>query len=214
MGRMKKHEEGEGAWLVSYADMMTLLVGFFVMLMSFSKIDSEAYEKVKQATSKMFGGEYVQPQENLVKNLQTIIAETSLQEEVSFKQTDTGAEFSFPGGLFFDQGEIDLRPEAKKVLEKLVPVIMAQARGYGVVIEGHTDSVPVKGARGIATNWELSSLRACTVLRLFEANGFDRRHLKAIGWGDTRPAADSGPDEERQAKNRRVVIKVLRDFED
>ncbi len=217
MGHKKKGGEDEGAWLVSYADMMTLLVGFFVMLMSFSKIDNTAFEKVKQATSESFGGDYQQPQEKLVKNVKEVLADNKALDEVNFEQTDSGAEISFRGGLFFSTGSIELRPEAKKILRGLVPVIMKQAAGYGVVIEGHTDSVPLKGTKSIATNWELSSLRACTVLRLFEESGFDRKHLKAIGWGDTRPVPDdkhvSREPAEVHARNRRVVIKILKDFE-
>ncbi len=216
--RPKKHEEGDGAWLVSYADVMTLLVGFFVMLMSFSKIDMESFEMMKKETSKMFGGDYKQPQNTLVLNLKDVIDSGNLKEHVQFKQTDTLAELSFPGGLFFDVGSIELRREARDLLNKLVPVVMKEARGYAVIIEGHTDSVPLRAHRGIATNWELSSLRACTVLRLFEDLGFNRKNLQAIGWGDTRQIISekgiSGDElEVRQASNRRVVIKIIKEFE-
>lgn len=218
MGNAKKHDEGEGAWLISYADVMTLLVGFFVMLMSFSKIDMEKFESMKRETSKSLGGEYKQPQQKLVLNLQRVLAEANLQDKVEIKQTETLAELSFPGGLFFDTGSIHLRAEAKSLLNKLVPVVLEEARGHSVIIEGHTDSVPLRSGQDIATNWELSSLRACTVLRMFESLGFNRKNLQAIGWGDTRPvvpesSANPVSVESRQARNRRVVIKIVNDFQ-
>ncbi len=214
----KKKEEGEGLWLVSYADMMTLLVGFFVMLMSYAKIDYKKYEQLKKETTKMFGGRYRDPYENLANQLQEKVKDMGLKDQVAFNQTERGVEISFKGGLFFDSGSVTLRDEAEKLLENLMPVIRKQAAGFAIVVEGHTDDQPISGGV-LASNWELSSVRACTVTRLFEQQHFDRTRLKAIGWADTRPLlpnedAKGQPLDANRAANRRVVIKILRDFED
>lgn len=207
-------EEGEGNWLVSYADMMTLLVGFFVMLQSFSKPDTQLFEKIKQETTKVFGGEYQMPYEKLHKNLEDTIKAENLSDQVKFEVTEEGIVITFRGALFFDSGSVDLKTQASELLEKLVPKIKQQAEMFNIVIEGHTDDVPIHNGL-LKSNWELSSLRACTVLRFFEESGFDKAKLSAIGWGDTKPLFKNrdeagNPIGQNQSQNRRVVVRILK----
>ncbi|KYG61429.1 hypothetical protein AZI86_17090 [Bdellovibrio bacteriovorus] len=211
-------EEGEGSWLVSYADMMTLLVGFFVVLQSFSKIDSSSFEKVKKETTQLFGGEYQMPFEDLKKQLEEVVKKMNAGDQVVFTQTEEGIEITFRGALFFETGSYELRSEAIRLLTDLIPVISEKAKDFGIVVEGHTDSRPLLTDGPVATNWELSSIRACRVLRLFLEKGFAASKIKALGWGDTRSiASDKNPDgswnEFNQAQNRRVVVKILKNFE-
>jgi chemotaxis protein MotB len=212
-----KNEESESNWLVSYADMMTLLVGFFIMLQSFSKVDATQFEQVKKAATKVFGGEYKIPFESLTSKLKSVVEKQKLTDQVLFHQTDEGLEITFRGALFFDSGSANLKTEATTLLNSLIPAISENAKTFGIVVEGHTDNRPVNG--GIfASNWELSSVRACSVLRLFEQKGFDPNRLKALGWGERRPIVPNEDDKnsplpENQAQNRRVVIKILRNFE-
>ena len=170
----KKHieiEESESNWLVSYADMMTLLVGFFAMLLAFSKIDSVAFEKIKKETTKIFGGEYQIPFEKLSEKLKEVLAKSNLTDQVVLTETDKGIDVTFKGSLFFASGSAELLPKAKGVLLELLPVIQSEAKGFGILVEGHTDNVPITSEK-FASNWELSSVRACTVVRLFEEKGF------------------------------------------
>jgi chemotaxis protein MotB len=211
-------DEGEGNWLVSYADMMTLLVGFFVVLQSFSKIDAQAFEQVKKETTKLFGGEYQVPFEDVTKDLRKVVEDLKVADQVLFSQTDDGVEITFRGALFFDPGAFELRPEALKLLSELIPVISNKAKDFGIVVEGHTDNTPLTAKGALSTNWELSSVRACRVLRLFEERGFQSNRMKALGWGATRPlvqedGASGAQLAELQSQNRRVVIKILKDFE-
>lgn len=211
------HEAGgEEAWLISYADLMTLLVGFFIVLQSFSKIDSSAFEEIKKETVKLFGGEYKMPFAELSKDLEQVVKDRKLEEQVLFHRTPEGVEITFRGALFFESGSWLLRDEAVNLLDQLIPVISAKAKGFGIVVEGHTDSAPLNASKEnpVGSNWELSSIRACQVLRLFESRGFESKNLQALGWGATRPIVDDrdangNPIPERQAQNRRVIIKVL-----
>jgi chemotaxis protein MotB len=211
------HEEGEGSWLVSYADMMTLLVGFFVMLFSFSKIDSGEFEKVKKETTKVFGGEYQKPFEKLSNELKRVIEEQKLGDQVFMQESETGILLTFRGALFFDSASADLREQASGLLEKLVPTIANNSQDMGIIVEGHTDDRPIV-SKIFASNWELSSVRACTVLRFFLEKGFNPDRIKAIGYGDRRPVlpntdkqGKSLPD--NQSQNRRVVIQILKNFD-
>ncbi len=210
-----KVEEGEGSWLVSYADMMTLLLGFFIMLQSFSKVDASNFEKVKQEAIKVFGGEYEVPYEDMSKRIEEQIAEAKISDQVMFNQNDAGVEINFRGALFFDLGSAELRDEARELLSKIIPIVAEKSKDFGITIEGHTDDIPIKSDR-FASNWELSSVRACSVLRLFEEMGFPRDRIKAAGFADTKPTFPNRDENgeslpENQAQNRRVVIKILRD---
>ena len=200
--------EGEEIWLISYADMVTLLLGFFVLLLSFSTIDMSKLEKVKQSTTEVFGGEYKVPFEDLTNALKQQVAQAGMTNQVMFKQTEDGIEVSFRGALFFDSASVDLRPQAQSLMQQVIPVIQQQAGRMGIVIEGHTDNVAVKSGP-FASNWELSSVRACSVLRMFEEAGFDKKTLQAIGWGDTRPITDNESPEGR-SQNRRVVVRIVK----
>lgn len=209
-------ESSEGNWLVSYADMMTLLVGFFVLLLSFSKLDATQFEKIKKETTKVFGGEYKMPFEDLGKNLKKVIDKSKLSNQVYVKETDEGIEITFRGALFFESGSTILKEEAKNLMSQLIPEISSNAKDFGITVEGHTDNKPLSGG-AFPSNWELSSVRACTVLRMFQEQGFDPHKLKAIGWGEQKPifpnADEAGnPIPQNQAQNRRVVIKIIRDF--
>lgn len=206
------------SWLISYADLMTLLVGFFIVLQSFSKIDAESFEQVKKETTKLFGGQYHIPFEGLSSDMKKVVEDLKVGDQVLFSQTDQGVEITFKGALFFDSGSVELRPEATALMDSLIPVISEKAKDFGIVVEGHTDSTPLSRHGPVASNWELSSVRACRILRMFEEKGFAPSKMKALGWGDTRPIVSNAdeygnPIPANQAQNRRVVIKILKDVE-
>ncbi len=211
------HAEENEQWLVSYADMMTLLVGFFVMLQSFSKVDDKLFEQIKKETTMVFGGEYKIPFEKLQDSLKAAIAKQGLADQVAIEKVENGIVLNFRGALFFDSGSTQLKDSGAKLMKEIIPVVAKEADGFGIIVEGHTDNVPISG--GVyPSNWELSSVRACTVLRLFESSGFDRNRLKAIGWGDSKPLIKNEDNRgiasvENQAQNRRVVIKVLKNMD-
>ena len=179
---------GEELWLVSYADMMTLLCGFFLILLSFSKVDDNKFEKMKEAASKVFGGEYQKPFAELSKSVRQVIDRLGLGDQVTINENEKGVELSFRGGFFFESASTQLRLPATELLSVLVPELKKSENEFHFKIEGHTDSLPVR-MKEIPSNWELSSVRACTVLRIFEAAGFPKSRLKAVGYADTQPVA-------------------------
>ena len=211
----KSHEEAESElWLISYADLMTLLVGFFAMILSFSKIDANQYEKMKKATTQMFGGEYKIPHEQILKQIEELLKKENLTDQVVMNPNDKGIDVTFRGALFFDSGSAELKPEALLLMEKLIPILKDSAGQYSIVIEGHTDDNAINSSI-FPSNWELSSYRASSVLRLLEKQGFAKERLKAVGWGDTRPILPNRnpaglPVPENQNQNRRVVLKIMK----
>lgn len=209
-----KVEEGEGPWLVSYADLMTLLMGFFALMLSFSKFDENKFDMVREESSKLFGGEYVKPFEDLKRELQLVIEAKGLADQVTIEANTKGVGITFRGTVFFDIGLVNPRSEAVGLIKELVPVIKKEAEGFYILTEGHTDDTPITQGV-ISSNWELSALRASSIIRIFESAGFDRAKLMAIGWSDTKPlvenrTAEGEPIFENQSQNRRVVIQILR----
>lgn len=212
-GRHAEHqEEGEGNWLVSYADMMTLLVGFFVILLSFSTVDQEKFEAAKLSVVKEFGGLYEKPYEEMGKRIQAEITKHGLGSEVLIKVLPDGVEISFMGTVFFQSGSADLKPEGSSILNSIFPVIKNEKAEFDITIEGHTDDNPIIGGL-FKDNFELSSIRACRVLDRFLKEGFKKERMTAVGFGDARPVLrnrdeQGNPIPENQSQNRRVVIKL------
>lgn len=209
----KKGEEGEGPWLVSYADLMTLLMGFFALIASFSKPDQKEFEKVKQAASQYFGGEYQEPYKKLEENLKRVVKENKLSDQVKISSDAEGVVLTFTGSLFFDSGQFEVKDTAKPVLDKMADAIKKDSAKYHALIEGHTDDRPISHPI-IASNWELSGIRASRIALLFEAKGFSKSQLHILGLGETKPIApnsnpDGTPNLENQTKNRRVIIRVF-----
>jgi chemotaxis protein MotB len=210
------HEEGgEGNWLVSYADMMTLLVGFFVILLSFSTVDNEKLEGMRKAITLEFGGNYQVPYGDMSERIREAIKKLGLGDQFIIKQTDLGIEISFMGTVFFDTGSANIKSGAQDLLKTLIPVIKKENGEFDITVEGHTDDVPIGSGLPFRNNWELSSVRACRVLEKFADAGFSKAHLTAVGFGDAKPIVpnrDSAgkPIPLNQSQNRRVVIKLLK----
>ncbi len=209
-----ENEDTESNWLISYADLMTLLFGFFVMLMSFSKIDVEVYEKARRETTTFFGGEYKLPMQKVQAELAANIQKEQLADQVHLDLDVKGVTVTFRGALFFETGSADLRSEAQMLIRKILPVIKRQGPDVMVIVEGHTDDNPINDKR-FPSNWELSSYRASSVLRFLEEVGLPKTHLRAIGFGETMPAfpnrdAAGKAIPENQSQNRRVVLRIIR----
>jgi chemotaxis protein MotB len=206
---------GEGNWLISYADMMTLLVGFFVILLSFSRIDAGQLEELKKSATREFGGIYQMPYGDISDRIKSELNKLGLDDQFFIKQTDLGVEISFIGTVFFATGLADLKPQGRELLGQLVPIVKAEAHNFNIVIEGHTDDVPLTSGSQFKNNWELSSIRACRVLEAFEKSGVPKMQLTALGFGEARPVVanrDSAGNaiSVNQSQNRRVVIKLLK----
>lgn len=212
----KKAEEGEGPWLVSYADLMTLLMGFFALVASFSKPDAKEFDKVAASASKYFGGEYKAPYEKLNTSLMKFVKENHLEDKVQIEMTPDGVTMTFSGTLFFDSGEFVVRPDGANLLNKMIPEIRKETTKFNIMIEGHTDDAPIRHPI-IASNWELSGIRAARIAQFFEGNNFAREQLTILGWGETKPLGpntnnDGTPNLENRAKNRRVVIRIFKEL--
>ena len=211
------HSDGghdESNWLVSYADMMTLLCGFFIMLFSMAKLEDAKYDSFKESIVKQFGGEYVSQTKELAKFATQIVQELGLE---STKSDFNGVSIVFESTVFFQTLSADVSPQGKAILSDIIKKVFERqkvnAKTYKIVVEGHTDGRPIIG--GIyPSNWELSGARAARVVRMFLDQGFSPKQLTAIGYADTHPQIDARTytgiwDDKALAKNRRVVLRIL-----
>lgn len=206
--------ESDSNWIVSYADMMTLLVGFFALLYSFAEIDKSKFEKIRAAVTQQFGGKFETPFDDIFESLLVMIENADLKNKVKVQKDAVGLTIVFQGELFFDSGSTDIRPTARSTLASIIDLLKKRAAGYPIFVEGHTDDNPIASPQ-FPSNWELSAGRASRVVRIFEEFGFDRKQLSAQGFSDTKPVfpnrdAQNNAVPENQARNRRVVIRVSR----
>jgi len=178
------------AWLFPYADLMTELVCFFVILYALSAALNPDVQAAKEAVEQMMeqgemAGDVTMDSEGL---------KISLQEQGEMSQ--------------FKSGYAEMTPRMESILDKLAPTLEKLAyKNHEILIEGHTDNVPIHNDY-FWSNWELASSRATTVLEyLIDKKRFPAGCLGAIGYGAQRPIAENSTDAGR-SKNRRVVFFV------
>lgn len=177
------------AWLVNYADLMTELVCFFVILYALSAALNKDVQKAKQEVEKMIDQKQVQGEVKLDKDGLKI----TLEEQGK--------------NVFFESGSAELTPAMEGLLVKIAPVLKDLVKKHEVVIEGHTDTVGIKNDLYLS-NWELSTARATTVVEhMISQHGFPPTQMAASGYGEFRPAVPNDTPENR-SKNRRVVFFV------
>lgn len=214
-------DEDEG-WLVTYADAITLLMAFFVMLVSFSRVELPLFEEVQAGIKESLVGaqDPERPMMDLQFQLSDALADIAeLPAEASAVGfDDRGVVIDFASGAFFRRGSVELSAVGRIVLDRVRAALREEPYDrYFVEIEGHTDDVP-PGGDVFPSNWELSAAQAASVTRFLIARGMAATRLKAAGYADTRPKLPNRnlagePIPANQAANRRIVIRLLPNFD-
>lgn len=211
----EEHTEGE-IWLITYADMVTLLLALFIIIASISEIDPVKLEMITDQLRKGAGQteSRKKPLDQVLKTLKQIAADNHFSDQLDISSDPRGLKVEFSSSVFFKSGDGELQPAARPILEKVALALSAISHdGYRLYVEGHTDNVPIMGGR-YASNWELSTARSTNVLRFFIEKGIDPKVLAASGFADTLPKVpnkvNGHDDPHAQSKNRRVVIKVYK----
>jgi len=212
----EEHLEDAEAWLISYADMMTLLMAFFAIMFSFSRVDQKKFDALAHSVSTQFGGKVQMPFDDLTRTIEDLIKKKHLENKVSVEQDRSRMAIVFQGSTLFGAGEASLTPESKDTVSDFLDILREKAITYPVVVEGHTDDTPIS-TPAFPSNWELSGARASLILRMLESKGFTRTNLRAEGFADIEPVApdenpDGTPNMENKSKNRRVTIRVLKEL--
>jgi len=213
------------SWLLTYGDIITLLMIFFVLLFSTSKVSQEKFDQVAQSINQSLNrpgpdpkvaDTVITPLAEAQTILEQLIRKEGLEQKMTTKRTRAGLMIELSSNSFFDSGSADVRSSMFKTLQDLSHVIQnLPTNDYRVEIEGHTDNVPIKTAR-FPSNWELSAMRSINVLHIFEETGLPKDRIIATAFAETKPKVANtnarGVDlPENQAKNRRVVVYIKND---
>lgn len=227
-------DESHERWLVSYADLLTLLFALFVVMYAISSVNVSKYRALADSLISAFGatatrsvvpGEHPVPAKPALvqnrsndalrreKEQMTRIARDILQAlgplvnegKVRVTHTDRGVRVEIDASVLFAPGDAQLTEETSQTLRAVATVLKDDY--HAIQVEGHTDSVPISSAL-FPSNWELSAVRASRVVRLFADSGVGENRLTAVGRGATRPIADNETAEGR-LRNRRVAVMIL-----
>jgi chemotaxis protein MotB len=228
--RNRRHQKAANheRWLISYADLLTLLFALFVVLYASAKVDNQRLSQMSHAIESAFqqlsaagtisstpaAAEKESKLESLPKEpslddlskmLNTVLAEEIARNDIEIRKTPDGIVLSLKEIGFFPSGEATLLPNAHRSLAKIAHVTVQ--RGQNIRVEGHTDSLPIH-TLAYPSNWELSAARATAVVEvLVGEGGFDAARLSIAGFAGYRPVA-SNDTEEGRALNRRVDLVI------
>ena len=233
MKKRKKEDDRENLerWLITYADLITLLLAFFIMMYTFSKQDVQRHHEVTRRLKVIFKGGSSALKEGGVAGPNVVNAlpafsgtsgeiEKELEEQIaavagandegrkmSVLTDERGIVIRIMDKAFFDEGRAELKETAKSALLRIVPILKRSNNHVG--IEGHTDNMPIN-TREFRSNWELSTRRATEVVRyLVEKHGFPPNRISASGYAEYRPVA-ANDTEQNRALNRRIEIILLK----
>ncbi|MBY0355359.1 MAG: OmpA family protein [Rickettsiales bacterium] len=213
----KKEAHEDESWLLTYADFITLLMCFFIIILSMSEPKQADVELLQDALEEFNKNTVDKPKpfNQLFDKLQMAIAELQAEEAISIEKTNRGVLLELSASSFYDSGSANFRPEAIPVLEKMAEVLANfDYEDYLVQIDGHTDDSPMQSSL-FASNWELSAVRATTVVRFLIEHGMEKDKMRASGFADILPKVPNIDEfgnaiEENRELNRRVVIKIER----
>jgi len=175
-------------WMVNYADLMTEMVCFFVILYALSAALNKNVQNAAQQIKEMMEKGQMSGQVEVNKEGLRI----TLEEQGNVP--------------FFESGKADLTNEMTEKIDKLLPILKNLSEKNEIIVEGHTDNIPI-ATKQFASNWELSTARATNVVKYLLSKEFNPRKVSAVGYGEYRPIVPNDTPDNRK-KNRRVVFFV------
>lgn len=243
--RVEEDQENHERWLVSYADFITLLFAFFVVMYSISSVEIGKYKQLTNSIGTAFSGNgssgvnqtstekglgargvtetktssiikplplshlYTEKMRRERDSMAKTGAEVSnklapmiAEGKIQVIQTSRGIRIDIQDNLLFSAGSADLSTAANAIISEIVPLIKDNQRK--IQVEGHTDNTPIHNTT-FFSNWELSAVRASSVVRLLSTLGISEQRLSATGLGASQPISENETESGR-AKNRRVSI--------
>lgn len=226
--RKKKGDDvNTNGWMDTYADTITLLLTFFILLYSISAVDSEKLKQLNHALQSSLKGntevsevkdikdlevKTKEPEsgnteyEDLAKKLNNTIEKNGLTEVIKLRKEDRGIVLQLDETILFEPGKADLKENNKEVLETITTII--NEHNNDVLIEGHTDNVPMNN-KEFASNWELSAARALSAVTYFvHDKQIDSMRFSVKGYGEYKPLVPNDTPENR-AINRRIDILMV-----
>ena len=233
MPKKRKQEEGLPEYFATFADMMTLLMTFFVLLFSMSTMDPVKMADMAASMEDNLSGTAraarvdIKTQSNIRDEVKEAIEATQMNEFAEVTHSPKGTSITIDSRFAYDVGSANLKAAILPFLSRVVPIMADPGNRYPIAIEGHTDNLPTAGeiAARYPTNWELSAARAASVVTYLISQGVPGGKLRAVGfadripfgtgWAQTRMGVTEemvqagNSSNELRAKNRRVEITFL-----
>lgn len=247
MARRRPPEEHENheRWLVSYADFITLLFAFFVVMYSISSVNEGKYKVLSQALVGVFNdpersvkpipigeerpqsvkpaeplvieseqteaaiGQAADPLKTIADNVRDAFGDLIKSDQLTVRGNELWIEIELKSSLLFGSGDAMPSDMAFSIIEKVAKIL--KPFDNPVHIEGFTDNQPIRTAQ-YPTNWELSTARAASIVRMMAIEGIDPRRMAAVGYGEFQPVASNDTADGR-GRNRRVVLVISRNLD-
>lgn len=245
MARRRNHEEHENheRWLVSYADFITLLFAFFVVMYSISSLNEGKYKVLSDSLVGVFseperaikpipiGDERprttepdrsmsednpsstsataTDPLQEIAESVRGAFGDLISSEQLTVRGNELWIEIELNSSLLFPSGDAVPNELAFTLIDKVAKILAPYENP--VHVEGFTDNLPISTAQ-FPSNWELSTARAASIVRMLAMDGVNPGRLAAVGYGEFQPVADNASAEGR-ARNRRVVLVISRNLE-
>ena len=224
-------DEGLPEWFSTFADMMTLLMTFFVLLFSMATLDPvKMADMAATMQENKIGSEprvRIKSQSEIKKELTEAIQQMDMEQFAKVTSSPKGTTITIDSQFAFEIGSADLKTGIFPLLDSIIPIMKDQGNRYPIAVEGHTDNLPTSGSIALRypSNWELSSARASSVVRYCIEKGVPAGKMRAVGfaaqipygtsWAQTRIGVS--PEDviagnatvELQFNNRRVEITFL-----
>ena len=219
-----QREEEQEAWLITYLDMLTLLLVMLVIMLAMAgKGEGKQNEQAQLASTALQIADGPSAAPDLLATPIPLIAalptppidaepsnadvpetlsDMALGDDIEVIVNEGSISFRISSEILFGSGRAELEDAGLDVIDRLVPTLAASR--YRIIVEGHTDNLPIQTER-FPSNWELSASRASSVVRYLQLAGIEATRLSATGYAETRPIADNREDRGR-ASNRRVEL--------
>lgn len=220
--------QGAPAWMATFSDMVTLLLTFFVLLLSMATFEPTKFAMTTQSLQGAFGvlesfptvaihpvvkiprksGDESKRKHALedAQKVKEIVESKSLDEAVKVEMTEKGMAILLRDPVGFASGSADLKGQGKDILKDIGEIIKSN-ENLNIRVEGHTDDVPLTGGK-YGSNWALSTARSLSVVELLsEFTGINPANMSASGYGEYRPMVPNVDDKSRSL-NRRIKIFV------
>ena len=186
-------DEGLPEWFSTFADMMTLLMTFFVLLFSMATLDPVKIADMAASMQENKIGPKprirIKSQSEIKKELKEAIQQMDMEQFAKVTSSPKGTTITIDSQFAFEIGSADLKTGIFPLLDSIIPIMKDEGNRYPIAVEGHTDNLPTSGSIALRypSNWELSSARASSVVVYCIAKGVPAGKMRAVGFADQIP---------------------------